>query len=1072
MADLRGGLDLPDSPRSLSDRYLPPALVLASATNMTVDMGESVQAMTSPLPTPTTPHDVSADYNPDSQTVESSYLAGSTRTSQYPADENYDGDIEGIRLPELLQSVEAAPKDLPTSLEFGTLPATVRMPQQIETEGYDPWQSDSAQIVTPAPVRADLEFPLVSKLGGSRGVIDDDDDDERVRESTRRLQLMLSATPPGPSEDENQMSVDEVLHDLTTTAEEKRQTLQHLFIVAASNGDMDRIRRILEEADARGYVDVNMPDDEGTCALIYAACFGHGDVVRELVANGAEIDQQDKFKWSPLMWATTNNHVKIVRYLLENGASPDIKSATGRTARDFVGPGSEISGLIGADSKGDIGLRHLEGYYIDGNNSPLRCDEQLAESDLKRRMLMESAFNLEVDFSRLEIDDPVDDGLMEEAEFDWDHCLPDQMFVFSAEDIPKILDLAITRMQPLRSPSQKPVPANVLFLSARFAHYYGAPELLKGLLLPAIERINDVVEMHEDDMAFLAFWLSNVTLLLYYLRKDTGMMEATVEYQLELTELVSDIFVLFIRDAERRLDRVLDSAILDHETIPGLDDIQFQREWRIFRSAKRQDSNRAGSPGSVGNNGPDLEQVRRPSATKMALPAPRNATSLLSSTLFVLDLYEIHPVIVLQVIGQIFYWLDSTIFNRIMTNRKYLARTKAMQIRLNVSAIEDWARANNRRPLATEPGVGGSGSSILHESVADLAKRHLAPLVQLLQWLQCFSSLGDDKDGLIATLQQLPCLSAEQLLHVVKRYRTEVGEDRISKNALKYLRVLEQQQSQAHNKAPAARKSRLFNQTPPTAQVPIQTGSSHSRNSSQSHDLSANGRSSLEVTDNGNAAVSPHSMESPSASFSKFESAFAEHSANTNNTSSSDDEEPRKTGVFLDISLILPFVLPTTTEMLVTWGAGIGGTNRAQAQRHAPVLPPEYVAKLDATSSLSTGVPSVKSGMTGTNGNSGGRTRDNSSASRYYYSSGSPTKRGMDEVRNDSFESIRTGNMVGAEDEETDLGDAVAEEHGRQDALDSSPTASKVNSLERQLGMETELGVEKEEVNNKNGTWY
>ncbi|KAK9239067.1 hypothetical protein V1525DRAFT_399073 [Lipomyces kononenkoae] len=1018
MADVTGGLDLPDSPRSLSDRYLPPALVVGSS-DVAVDVGGSVQPINSPLVRSTTAF---GEYSPDRQSVQSLNLPSSTNTKQYSAEEKYDNDGKSISSSQLIvaNGTQISPES--------TLPAT--------SEVYDPWQGDSDQLVTPAPVRADLQFPLVSTLGGSRGVVDPDDDDERVRESTRRLQLMLSATPPAPSEEENQISVDELLHDSNTTAEEKRQMLQHMFIVAASNGDMERIRRILLEQDASAYVDVNMPDEEGTCGLIYAACFGHADVVRELVNNGADIDQQDKFKWSPLMWATTNNHAKIVRFLLENGASPDVKSATGRTARDFVDRGSEISDLIGPGSRGDFELHHLEDYYVDSNKSPLRYGEQLGESDLKRRMLMESAFNLDVDFSKLAIDETVDDGLMEETEFDWDHCLPDQMFVFSAEDISKILDLAITRMQPLRSPFQKPVPANVLFLSARFAHYYGTPELLNSLLLPAIERINEVIEMHEDDMAFLSFWLSNVTLLLYYLRKDTGMMEGTIEHQVALTELVSDIVVLFIRDAERRLDRILDSAILDHETIPGLDDIQFQREWRIFRAAARRlDSNRASSPGAVSNNGPDLAQIRPPSSTKMALPSPRNVTSLLSSTLFVLDLYEIHPVIILQVIGQIFYWLNATIFNRIMTNRKYLARTKAMQIRLNVSAIEDWARANNRQPLASEPGIGGSGSSMLHESVADLAKRHLSHLVQLLQWLQCFSSLGDDTDGLIATLQQLPCLTAEQLLHVVNRYRTEVGEDRISKNGLKYLRGLEQQQSQSHNKGPAARISRLFNQTSPTVPIPL-----HSRNSSQSHDLAANNRSSFDNTDSSKTTASNNAIDSPSASSSKFESAFAEHSVDANDSSSSDDEQPRNTGVFIDVSVILPFVLPTTTEMLVTWGAGIGGTNRAQAQRHVPFLPQEYVAKLDATSSLSTGVPSIKSGMTGTNGNSVGRMRGNSSAS-HYYNSMSPTKRGADGGRADSFESIRTGYAVGEDDAESEPGDTAAEYGGQKDSR--SPIASK-----------------------------
>src|SRR3954470_7302614 len=161
----------------------------------------------------------------------------------------------------------------------------------------------------------------------------------------------------------------------------------------------------------------------------------------------------------------------------------------------------------------------------------------------------------------------------EQQDFVWDRCLNDQMFVFQESELMRILDIIITNMTPQRSPSQKPVPANMIFLSARYAHYHADANLLGNLLITAMDKINDVVEKNQWDMTILAFWISNATLLLHYLKKDAGLSESTSEFQLQLAELINEIFILIIRDAERRMDKVLDSAMLEHETIPGFEDV-------------------------------------------------------------------------------------------------------------------------------------------------------------------------------------------------------------------------------------------------------------------------------------------------------------------------------------------------------------------------------------------------------------------------------------------------------------------------------------------------------------------
>lgn len=499
----------------------------------------------------------------------------------------------------------------------------------------------------------------------------------------------------------------------------------------------------------------------------------------------------------------------------------------------------------------------------------------------------------------------------DQQEFVWDKCLNDQMFVFQENELERILDIIITNMTPQRSPSQKPVPANLLFLSARYAHYHASPELLAKLLVSATDKINDVVERHQWDMTILAFWISNATLLLHYLKKDTGLVESTVEFQLHLAELINEIFILIIRDAERRMNKVLDAAMLDHETIPGFEDVHFQNEWKLFRSKSK-----AKPPE------PAEKRFRPPSPKRRAQTSPRNITSLLSSTLFVLDLYDVHSVITTQIISQLFYWLGAELFNRIMTTRKYLARTKAMQIRMNVSTLEDWARSNNRQPEHYENG----STTCTGESTVESARRHLAPVIQLLQWLQCFSSLGEDFESLVTTLLQLQQLTPAQLIHAVKNYRPEVGEKGLTKNAMKFLVDLQSdpdllfreerklQQGPKDNKEKTTPEEEERPPPVPPKDYPPSQGSIPPVPSSPPPPKRAS-----------------QAPSSPSPSISSTINIISD----------------RNNNILLDPAMTLPFSLPTSTDMLISYGAGWGGTNRERARKYIPTVPTEVLERFN-----------------------------------------------------------------------------------------------------------------------------
>ncbi|OTB04319.1 hypothetical protein M426DRAFT_73492 [Hypoxylon sp. CI-4A] len=793
-----------------------------------------------------------------------------------------DSDDGGGFGGEQAQKPRPLPADLPKSLDDRRIVSTELVP---ETEMYDGWQGQSQFLTTPM---------LAKPLQFSDLTLDDPNYDEGlirgVPDSDTRLMQMLAAQAQHLG-GEAFGDVDAIAGDEKLSDEEKKSMLQKALIMSASNGDVDNVQKILS-GKARSFVDINAPDEDGTPALVYASCFGHESVVQALVDAGVDVDKQDRNHWSPLMWAMTNRHKGIAKALLDNGASAEAKTSSGRTAFDFVAPDSEMSFYL-HDNGYSIGNAGVTDDFYNPGFSQDKFEEEMAENEIRRRMMMDSARDLEVDLGNMGIDDQpetVDEFEEELQEFDWSRCLHDQMFVFQEDDLDRILDIVITNMQPQRSPSQKPVPANMIFLSARYAHYHSSHELLEKLLVTAQDKINDVVEAHQWDMTILAFWMSNATLLLHYLKKDAGLVEATTEFQAQLAELINEIFILIVRDAERRLDKVLDSAMLDHETIPGLDDVTFQHEWKIFKRKKEVKEE------------PLEKRFRPPSPKQRAKPAPRNVTSLLSSTLFVLDLYDIHSVITAQIISQLLYWLDAELFNRIMNNRKYLARTKAMQIRMNVSVLEDWARTNNRQPEHFEHGETTSSG----ETTMEAARKHLAPVVQLLQWLQCFSSLDpDDLEALVGTLQQLKRLTPQQLIYSAKNYRPEVGERGLPKSALKYLDAIQ--------KEAALRRDRRRTASP----MPPSTPSTPIKNSSNGHNMETPG--SFQGTPNPDL----------------------------------DDDDDVPDGINLDPSLMLPFTLPTVTDMLVSYGAGFGGVNRERERKYIPTIPPEFLEKLEVSGSSS-----------------------------------------------------------------------------------------------------------------------
>lgn len=225
------------------------------------------------------------------------------------------------------------------------------------------------------------------------------------KETDTRLNEMIERQSRLKHDSMSEGQEDQIVKDEKLSDAEKKEILQNSLNLAASNGDSATVERYVS-GNAKEFIDVNAADSDGTPPLIYAACFGHEHVVAALLDAGADVDVQDRNRWTPLMWAITNRHKAIAKLLLDRGAKPETASSSGRTAFDFVAPGSELQDYLHESGYtiGNAGVGGGDDFYTAGFDQD-RFEEEMAENELRRRMMMESAINLEVDLGNLGIDE-------------------------------------------------------------------------------------------------------------------------------------------------------------------------------------------------------------------------------------------------------------------------------------------------------------------------------------------------------------------------------------------------------------------------------------------------------------------------------------------------------------------------------------------------------------------------------------------------------------------------------------------------------------------------------------------
>ncbi|CAH2296742.1 unconventional myosin-Vb isoform X2 [Pelobates cultripes] len=273
------------------------------------------------------------------------------------------------------------------------------------------------------------------------------------------------------------------------------------------------------------------------------------------------------------------------------------------------------------------------------------------------------------------------------------------------------------------------LPAYILFMCIRHADYINDDQKVHSLLTTTINGIKKVLKKHNDDFRITSFWLSNSSRLLHCLKQysgDEGFMTSNTakqndhclrnfdltEYRQVLSDLSIQIYQQLIKISEGLLQPMIVSAMLENESIQGLSGVK-PTGYRK-RSSSMVD----------GDNSYSLEAVIRQ----------------LSQFHSIMCDHGLDPEIIQQVIKQLFYMINAVSLNNLLLRKDVCSWSTGMQLRYNISQLEEWLRGKNLHP---------SG-----------AAQTMEPLIQAAQLLQLKKKTQEDAEAIcslctVLTMQQI-----------------------------------------------------------------------------------------------------------------------------------------------------------------------------------------------------------------------------------------------------------------------------------------------------------------------------
>ncbi|XP_058243410.1 unconventional myosin-Va isoform X7 [Hemibagrus wyckioides] len=290
------------------------------------------------------------------------------------------------------------------------------------------------------------------------------------------------------------------------------------------------------------------------------------------------------------------------------------------------------------------------------------------------------------------------------------------------------------------------LPAYILFMCLRHADYVNDDQKVRSLLTSIINSIKKILKKRGDDFETVSFWLANTCRFLHCLKQYSGDEQFMkfnsskqndhslsnfdlAEYRQVLSDLAIQIYQQLIKCMENILQPMIVSGMLEHETIQGVSGVK--------PTGLRKRTSSVADEGTF-----TLDSIIRQ----------------LNSFHSTMCHHGNDPELIKQVVKQQFYIIGAVTLNNLLLRKDMCSWSKGMQIRYNVSQLEEWLREKNLMVCG--------------------AKETLEPLIQAAQLLQVKKKTDEDAEAICSMCN---ALSTAQIVKVLNLYTpVNAFEERVS----------------------------------------------------------------------------------------------------------------------------------------------------------------------------------------------------------------------------------------------------------------------------------------------------
>uniref|UniRef100_A0A8B9ID94 Myosin VC n=1 Tax=Anser brachyrhynchus TaxID=132585 RepID=A0A8B9ID94_9AVES len=279
------------------------------------------------------------------------------------------------------------------------------------------------------------------------------------------------------------------------------------------------------------------------------------------------------------------------------------------------------------------------------------------------------------------------------------------------------------------------LPAHILFMCVRYADYLNDADMLKSFINVTIDGIKQVVKENSENFEMLSFWLSNTYYFLNCLKQYSGeeeFMKSNTprqnknclkhfdlsEYRQILSDLAIRIYHQFIVVMENNIQPMIVPGMLEYESLQGISGLK---------------------PTGFRKRSSSIDDTDTYTMTSILQQLSYFYSTMCQNGL--------DSELLKQAVKQLFFLIGAVTLNSLFLRKDMCSCRKGMQIRCNISYLEEWLKDKNLQ--------------------SSNAKETLEPLAQAA-WLLQVKKITDDDAKEIC--EHCTSLSTVQIVKILNSY--------------------------------------------------------------------------------------------------------------------------------------------------------------------------------------------------------------------------------------------------------------------------------------------------------------